>query len=346
MISIIIPVYNSEKHLNKCVESIINQSYSDIEVILVNDGSTDSSGKICDSYVSKDDRFKVIHKENTGPASARNDGIKLSKGKFIFFIDSDDFLEEGALQILVERYEKYNPDLVIADFNKVAEKVTSSGNDRVFSEDRLLKKQDIINYVSSYLSAPNKFPLLTQSWGRLFKASIIKNNNIFFNSDLRTVESVAFNFDYIKHANEIFYIKKPLYNFAIHTDCLYATMNMLDNPSFLFGYQEALLSVEQFLKSCSPDTCFKKELGKAYVCYTIIQLIRLCMQINDNNEKQIYKFICELVCDTKLKDGLKFYSPSGNDSKIIPVLIRLKFAWLIMLMCKYRSKKRYGKNIK
>jgi len=343
MISIIIPVYNSEEYLYKCVESVINQSYSDTEIILVNDGSTDSSGKICESYAFKDDRFKVIHKENMGPASARNDGIKISEGKFIFFIDSDDFLEKNALQTLVEKYEKYNPDLVIADFNKVGETISSSGNDRVFSDNKLLKKQDIINYVSSYLSAPNKFPLLTQSWGRLFKASIIKNNNIFFNSDLRTFEDVAFNFDYMKHVDEIFYIKKPLYNFSIHTNCLSATMNMLDNPSFLFGYQEALLSVKQFLESYCPDICFKKELGKAYVCYTIIQLIRLCMQVDDSNEKQIYKFICELVRNTKLKDGLKFYSPSENDSKIIPVLIRLKFVWLIMLICKYRSKKRYGK---
>ena len=92
-VSIIVPIYNSEKYMNKCIESILNQTLTEIEIILVNDGSTDNSGKIIDNYAKKDNRIKVIHQQNSGPSVARNKGISTAKGKYIGFVDSDDYIE-------------------------------------------------------------------------------------------------------------------------------------------------------------------------------------------------------------------------------------------------------------
>ena len=174
MISVIIPVYNCEDYLSLCINSVINQTHQDFEVILVNDGSTDSSGRLCDKYVQNDSRFHSIHIDNSGPSHARNEGIRKCSGELLFFLDSDDILDKDTFQILLSAYNQHEVELVIGDFSKVVNnKLVPSGHVNMFTGDTLLGQKDILEYTAKYLSAPNKFPLLTQSWGRLFKASII-----------------------------------------------------------------------------------------------------------------------------------------------------------------------------
>ena len=112
MISVIIPVYNSEKYLHKCIDSVLSQSYTNFEVILVNDGSTDSSGMICDEYAEKDERVRVFHKDNGGVSTARNLGIDYATGKYVLFIDSDDYMTDDAVEKIITHWrtnkdEKY-----------------------------------------------------------------------------------------------------------------------------------------------------------------------------------------------------------------------------------------------
>ena len=112
LVSVIIPVYNVEEYLCECVDSVINQTYKNLEIILVDDGSTDSSGKICDDYAEKDERIRVIHKNNSGPSKTRNVGLEHAKGKYIYFLDSDDYIELNALEMLVQAAETNDADLV------------------------------------------------------------------------------------------------------------------------------------------------------------------------------------------------------------------------------------------
>ena len=100
LVSIIIPIYNSEKYLKKCIDSILEQKYNNLEIILINDGSTDNSGKICDRLAIEDKRIKVIHKLNEGVSIARNKGLEMAKGEYIFFIDSDDYIDENIISLL------------------------------------------------------------------------------------------------------------------------------------------------------------------------------------------------------------------------------------------------------
>lgn len=121
MISVIVPVYNVEKYIEKCVESIIAQTYTDLEIILVDDGSTDNSGKLCDLYASKDERIRVIHKENGGLSDARNVGIEQSTGEYLSFIDSDDYIHPQMMEILYRNMQEYGADLSMCDSLEVAE---------------------------------------------------------------------------------------------------------------------------------------------------------------------------------------------------------------------------------
>ena len=341
MVSVIVPVYNSARYLKICIDSILSQSYRNIQLILINDGSTDESGELCDRYALRDKRVKVIHKDNGGPSSARNCGIRASEGEFIFFVDSDDFIEIDAIKLLVESCVVNNLDLSIADFRKIGKKIEASGNDRIFTANTLLEKEDIVDYARKYLLSPNKSPLLTQSWGRIFRSSIIKDNKIFFDSELLTFEDLLFNFSYLKYVDKMSFLDKPLYNLLIHTNHLSASMAITGHPDSLFGYPVALAEAEEFLNTTCDRSDIYKEIGQAYVRYTIIQLIRLCLQTNDENKETIYKFVQKLVRDPRLRDGLKFYSPLKGESRIIPILLKLKLTKLLILVAQRRAKKRY-----
>lgn len=116
LISIIVPVYNVEDYLKECLDSIVNQTYKNLDIILVDDGSTDSSGKICDKYADKDNRIKVIHKHNAGVVEARIDGLKESKAEYIIFVDSDDFIETNFVSVMYKNLKEYNADLVCCQY--------------------------------------------------------------------------------------------------------------------------------------------------------------------------------------------------------------------------------------
>jgi len=345
LVSIIVPVYNSEQYLPQCIGSIINQSYKNIEIILINDGSTDNSGGICDKYAKSDKRIKVIHTGNYGPAAARNVGIKNSKGEFIFFLDSDDFIENNAISLLIESYNQHKADIVIGDFRKINDNNPDSGHNRVFSNSKLLTKQDIITYTRWYLKKPNKFPLFAHSWGGLFKSSIIKNNDIYFNVDLRTFEDVAFNFDHLNYTDRVFFLKEVIYNHLIHNNYISATMAIGADPRKLFGYKQALIKIKDFLENCDSDADITKEIGHADVCFTIIQLVRICGQINNDNKKKVYELIDKIINDSNFRNNLQFYSPSENDSRVLPFLMKLKLVLPIIWVCKHKAYKRYKKEI-
>lgn len=125
LISVIIPVYNVEKYLVECLESVINQTYTNLEIILVDDGSTDSSPQICDEYVGKDERITVIHQKNSGPSKTRNTGLENANGKYVYFLDSDDYIESNALELLLNKAESGSADLVFFDAHSFADNGTA-----------------------------------------------------------------------------------------------------------------------------------------------------------------------------------------------------------------------------
>lgn len=343
LISIITPVFNSEKYLQRCIESIISQSYKKTETILVNDGSLDNSGKICNKYTRVDKKIKVINIKNSGPAAARNVGLKRAKGEFIFFLDADDYLEKNALETLIYYSNKHKAEMIVGDFNNVRDDLVIKRRD-VLLKSKLLNKQDLVKYTRLYLKKPNKYLLFAYSWNRLFKSSIIKNRKIYFNPKLYTFEDVAFNFNYLKYTNAVFFLKKTIYNHNVNANYLSATMNLGCHPKKLLGYRQAFFNINVFLKNQISDAEIKKEIGHADISLTIIQLVRICGQINKDNKKKIFQFIRGIVNDVNFRDNLKDYSPRKGDSKVLPLLIKLKFLLPIIWICKYKAYKRYKNN--
>lgn len=343
LVSVIVPVYNSEKYLRLCVESIIKQTYKNIELILINDGSTDNSGEICHGYVRSDDRVKVIYTPNKGPAAARNIGIENSRGDFLFFVDSDDVIANNALSLLIKRYRQTNADLIVGDFKIENYKTGSTGAIFLFSSDKLLAKQDIIDYARSYLKKPTGYSIFIYAWGKLFRSSIIKGNNIYFNTNLRVFEDISFIFDYLKFASSACYVKNHIYKYFVNNGPASAGMKIYDNA---VGYKLALKSIGEFLKCNGIDaSIIKKEIGHACISFTIRIMVRFFVLRGNVSLKHIYRLIFNMINDSDIRNNLQFYSPGGGDSRIIPILMKLKLVWLIILVCKYKALRGYKRRV-
>ncbi len=169
LITVIVPAYKVEAYLPICVESIISQTYKNIEIILVDDGSPDQCGVICDEYALKDNRIRVLHKENGGLSSARNAGMKVMKGKFVTFIDSDDYVSPYYVEHLFDALKKANADLAVSWFAEVNEgdKIDTSGKENLSGYEKLNQKQSLQHLL--YQDG-----IETSAWGKLYKSDLIE----------------------------------------------------------------------------------------------------------------------------------------------------------------------------
>lgn len=215
MVSIIVPAYNCIKSLECCVGSIRQQTYTNFELILVDDGSTDSSGKLCDKFAAKDDRIRVIHKPNGGVSSARNVGIDAATGEHITFCDSDDYLEPDYLETLVQT-AKTNPDCghIWCCFQTV------TGYQKENAVPNYLSAESVLHYTLNGYMTLHDMWLDTCPWNKLYTAKIIKESGLYFSEELSLGEDWLFNLAYIDaSANEkIAVITKPLYNYVRGND--------------------------------------------------------------------------------------------------------------------------------
>ena len=173
LISVIVPVYNVEKYLSGCIESIVNQTYKNLEIILVDDGSPDRCGAICDEYAKKDERIKVIHKKNGGLSSARNAGIEISNGEYIAFVDSDDYIGRDMYEVLYNNIKKYNCDISICNFLCVDEngKNIDSMNETMPVGDGVVDSKSVLYYKFT----ETKYWYWVVAWNKLYKRNIFDN---------------------------------------------------------------------------------------------------------------------------------------------------------------------------
>lgn len=201
--SIIIPVYNAEKTLKKCLDSICIQSFANYEVILIDDGSTDQSFSICKSYESRNEKFRVHHQQNSGPSIARNVGLQLATGKWICFVDSDDSIEASYLQDIQDAAVSYNANVVFIGHNKVDE----NGVKELFLPGEVLKTN-----VETALALSER-DLFGYTWIKAFDRNLI--NEIRFDPSLNLFEDEVFTCQVIQSCERIGMVNKPIYNYNV-----------------------------------------------------------------------------------------------------------------------------------
>ena len=204
-VSIIIPIYNAEATLHRCIDSVLTQKYTDFELILVDDGSTDSSPAICDSYAAADERIRVIHQENRGVSASRNLAIGLALGEFLQFVDSDDWITPKTTQLFVDAAVANHCDMVIADFYRVSGNRVSHKRD--IEEEGVLTREE---FADCMMERPADF-YYGVLWNKLFRRDIVKKYALTMNPEINWCEDFLFNLEYILHSETFYVLPVPVY---------------------------------------------------------------------------------------------------------------------------------------
>lgn len=293
-ISVIVPVYKAEKYIHRCLDSIINQTFKDFELILVDDGSPDRSGEICDEYAKKDKRVRVIHRKNEGVSIARNIGIDVAKSELICFVDSDDWVEDIYLYEFIKNNDDNNIVFqgILYDFE-----YNPSKNTPFFKYDKIsfpINKQE---YIVKYNILANGCPV-----GKIFRKSILNKYNIRFNEYISTHEDHLFVWQYIQHISTITLSDKISYHYMNHNvESLSSKFH--NSEEYLLVSNYLLNEIEKIINLYNIEN--KEYIKNTYSSFGLTQLFYAMLNSKSTNFNYI---LSEVKC--KLDVLNKYYIPT------------------------------------
>lgn len=292
-VSIVIPVYNVEKYISTCLDSLINQTYSNLEIIVVNDGSTDNSGEILKKYVDMDKRIVLINKKNGGLSSARNTGILASNGQFITFIDSDDWVSKNYVEEMMLEQRKYDADIV-----SIRETIVG------FRKKRHVLKGGIKVFKSDCIDALFSFWDTNFAWGKLIKSDIIKNKIEFPIG--RNYEDIGTMYKIYDRANTLIISDKATYFYRIRENSITNNIRKSDIEDQIFFLKK--IKNYKFSKKYKYLSCYL--LCKGFVALSLLYK----SDLNNDDKKHLKSNIYTCVKDCKV--GLSWISVKENSIKI------------------------------
>lgn len=261
-ISIVIPVYNSAHYLEKCLNSIVTQTYSNLQIICVDDSSIDDSWEILMHYASRDGRFKIFRKKNEGVSEARNYGIKQADGEYLMFVDSDDWIEEKTCELVIDTIQKTKSDIVMWSY--VRELLGESRPKNIMEHDRIYEGKEVqeqlyrrmYGILGEELVSPENADALCTVWGKLYRRNIIEKNQVSF-FDIRKIgnyEDGLFNLDVFRYAKRVVFLNQTLYHYR------------RDNVSSITSEYNAEIKNKKNILFDYLEQCIQKDnLGLEYV---------------------------------------------------------------------------------
>ena len=324
-VSVIVPVYNVEKYLDTCINSLLNQSYNKLEIILIDDGSSDDSGKLCDAFEQENSRIKVIHKENEGLGLSRNAGLKIAQGKYVTFVDSDDLLGTSAIEDLVKAADKNNADICIGGFTRI-----NRNGEEIFEEQytrRIAlgkeKSQDV--FIQMLGSLPESHKSLKMSvWNCLYRLDLIKHYNLKFVSERELIsEDIIWHSEYFKYVNTSVIIDNTAYYYRENQKSLTQSYNSKRFRLSMNLYFELTKRINENNLNKEAELRNKKQL---------FINIRTCIaQEKSQNLKQAVKNINTITKDKDLIQIINDYPISRLELKQRTFLLMLKHRWNLAL---------------
>ena len=318
LISVIVPVYNVERYLEKCVNSIVNQTYKNLEIILVNDGATDSSGDLCDKLAMIDNRIKVYHKENGGLSDARNYGVERATGEYVGFVDSDDYIDAEMYEKLYEAIKKENVDVAECSL-----KVIYPGKIELFTDEKYYKVLGKTEYLEEYLTIKKIFGSV---WTKLIKSDVAKKL-VFPKGKL--YEDTYYAYDLINIANSFVLIDSPSYNYLMRE-------NSITNSKFNPRIFDLIEIVEKFHKMTYENYPSLKEAAdcrKMYAYFSVLNSILLEENYRDN------EYYSEILSYFKRNYiSLLKNKYINHNRKLSVILIKLNIDLYRKVLMKYKKK--------
>lgn len=309
-VSIIVPVYKVEKYIRQCVDSLINQTLKDIEILLVDDGSPDTCGKICDEYANKDSKVKVIHKQNAGVSAARNDGIKAATGEWIMFVDSDDWATPDMCEIAYNTAIKNKVDIAMFcnfyNYENIELKHKSAPKEIITDNKKDIEifQQCVFHRgYMDFIEENVRYEGLTAPWSKIFKAELIKNNNISFNLNVRgTFDDGLFMLETLEHAKKVSFNNLFLYHYR-KTD---TSITQSFKEKQLEVYERIYKEIEKFLEKYNKKEIFREAYYARIILYLVHAIkIYFFNKLNPNNMKQKKNKLKRVIETMPYKEAIK-----------------------------------------
>ena len=321
LVSIIVPVYNSEKCLPETLYALINQSYQNIEVIVIDDGSDDASFEVCLRYQKKDSRIKAIRRENAGVSSTRNYGIQLAKGKFIVFCDSDDIPEVQWCEWLVKNYrEGY---MLMSSYS-----IWNGEEKRKVIVDLIQDKTGIYEKEKFYFFY--HYFILNSPWNKVYSRQMIEKNGIKFNEKITLGEDLIFNLQYLDYCKGIFYLNLSSYNYRINENSLTHSSKINLKENYFKVFTEIFKRFELYGTNIEDIAeILQEDIGK----FTLEALIQGIKQ-----EKSLKKSVdvCRQIYRTEYYKYLLEYKKRVNLNYKMKILLSLKSKWILSILLRLR----------
>lgn len=316
-ISVIVPAYNVERYLEKCIDSILAQTFTDYELILIDDGSTDKSGEICDEYLLKNHRIKVLHNANGGVSTARNEGIRLAGGKYISFVDADDTVDSDCFEKLILAAAEKDYDFAICGFKKIRK--PSKNKEAVVYQ----YCYDLTGSIEEFLSCIPQYidnALLQGPCNKLFKTQIIKEYNLLFPLDMNFGEDTVFVYKYLLHTKNVASIKDCLYNYRqLKSQTLSSRFREDKLDIYLLLFRE----LNNLLNNYNVDLNKEKDyLIEQYKCGAFVSCTReLFVAKPKLDRKQRLEQIKKMISNTDIRNAFNLCKNSQKQTKILYNLI-------------------------
>ena len=302
LISIIVPIYNTAEFLRECVGSILNQTYRNLEIILVDDGSTDDSGQICDEYARADSRVVVIHKENQGVASTRNAGLHKAQGEYIMFVDSDDWIDCKMCSVLIEAVSKYKTQAAMCSYMR--EYPDKSLPKEIVQQDKVFTGKDLqrklCGPIGDELKQPENMECFNSLWGRVYPANLIKGLSIIDTRIVGTSEDLLFNLEAFAHIESIVYINKPMYHYRKSVE---HSITAQYKPDMEKQWNNLYARIQNVIENCEMDEICHVALRNRIALNTL-GLGFNCVK-GDAGYWEKCRRIGHVLSDPKRKDALK-----------------------------------------
>ncbi len=327
-VSIIIPVYGVEEYLPQCLDSILGQTYDNLEVILIDDESPDNCPQMCDDYAKKDKRVKVIHKKNGGQGVARNVGIDKCKGEYIVFVDSDDFIEKDAIELMLERSIKDNSDMVLCDSLKVFDDLPSKNQDGL--GEATLKKGS--------LRQKDRILASLSPWGKLYKRELFANPANRYPASI-WYEDYALIPKILSEANFVSYVNKPLYCYRVRQGSTMNNKNYQRNMEIITASDKLLGYFEQ---DGTYDE-FKDELEYLVAYHVITSAVQRIFLSGFHKDlaKELYDYVANKFPDFRKNHYVIRHRKESLHWRILTNLLFNRLFWLTFLFV--RTKKVFNK---
>ena len=326
LISIIVPVYKVEKYLRRCVDSIINQTYKNLEIILVDDGSPDNCPAICDEYAKKDNRIKVIHKENGGVSSARNEGLKNATGDFICFVDSDDYVDNNYVEKLLNGFSD-DVDIVISMYRVID------------NESRETKTHRFVDEVKTVFIDENfDFRIMNCNcsvWGKLFKKDLLSNQ--LFSEKIHFGEDALFVAEMITKSKAIRHIPDYTYNYIVYDNSLsHGEINEKKLTLYEAWYRISMLFAEG---TVSRETCSQVYLTSLFYQYGLYVS-------KEGSGSEVCNKLYEVLCSKKTVDCINSVSNNKKTKIKYNFLVHFRKLYDMILLLKEPFVKHYDEQNK